>query len=652
MKKIDFFSEPVRTLLNKQITIKTTIGGYFTVLMVIMALIFTWFIGRDAVYREKPYSYQQKDIFEKFQNITINKTHFPFSFTMMDDENVPLVDYSYLTLKLYEKTYNLNSTTSIYNLTAKHERPVKFCNYSDFALLTPDKFESAQLGSTLCPETNNFNLYGYWNEPDLNYLQISIERCKNTTDSDIVCKSPKEIEEFIAQTGTNLNIFFVDSRVRISNNTDPLEFLSTIQYKYVIPEFYKKTTYKIQSENIVTDNGFIFSVNDDIQFFRMVEEFTDIRVIDPEDYQFLVFEIFSSNISDTYFRRYLKVPDIIASLGGILKVLTIGFIALNTIFSEVEKNISIVNEVFVLNRHDSISVQSLDKITSKMNLSTKHLIKGKRDEKILTNNFILPDPPKNEKEKIYGHTSNFNSVESQNDKIYTIDLPHKTAHLESPVSLFKNAKVTKFSLAGSSNDNNFNNIHHNLNSIDENNNNKNNNNFNTNNFIKQNSKEEEKSANRHGEENKSIVEKYLKVRKSETKLLYGCGDIMNIVCNNYCKRKIPSKFLEKFHFYENARNSVSHYFDFIFMIKKFEEINILKKFLLHDEQEKMVDIISKPILSSKEFLTRTKTIRSTKDSVDLHRDIDQFLKKVEKKEDRVDRRILMIIEENVKKSHV
>ncbi len=88
------------------------------------------------------------------------------------------------------------------------------------------------------------------------------------------------------------------------------------------------------------------------------------------------------------------------------------------------------------------------------------------------------------------------------------------------------------------------------------------------------------------------------------------------------------------------------------MIKKFEEINILKKFLLHDEQEKMVDIISKPILSSKEFLTRTKTIRSTKDSVDLHRDIDQFLKKVEKKEDRVDRRILMIIEENVKKSHV
>jgi len=625
MKTLDIFGEPVRTLLNKQITIKTTIGGYFTILTVIMIIIFSWFIGRDAIFKEK--------------------TNFPFSFTMMNDDNVPLVDYSYLTLKLYEINYNLNSTTGIYDLTSKLERPVKFCNNTDYHLLNQEQFDGAQLGSTLCPENNNFNLYGYWNEPDLNYLQISIERCKNTTNSDIVCKSPKEIEEFIAQTGTNLNIFFVDSRVKISNNSDPLESLSTMQYKYVIPEYYKKTTYKIQSQNILTDNGFVFSVNDETQFFRMVEEFTDIRVIDPEDYQFLVFEIFSSNISESYYRRYIKVPDIIASIGGILKVLTIGFVALNTIFSEVEKNIFLVNEVFVLNRHDSSSVPSLDNITSKINLSSKELIKGKKDENILTNNFILPNL-NNEKENICGPSSNFNSVESKKLKISIIDLPHKTAHLESPSSLFNKAKVKQFSLAGNNNDNINNN--HNLNSVNDNNYN----NFNSNNFIKQNFTEQEKSANRPREEINSTLEKYLTVRKSETKILFGCGDIMNIVCNNYCKRKIPFKFHEKFHFYEKARDSVSHYFDYIFMIKKFEEINILKNCLLSEEQSKMVDIMCKPILSSKEFSTRSKTIRNTKDSADLHNDINQFLMKVDKKEDRVDRRILRIIEENVKKSHV
>jgi len=307
MKVIDIYGEPVRSQLNKQLSIQTTIGGYFTILTVIMILIFTWFIGRDIIYKEKPISYQQKDIFNLVQNITINHTNFPFSFTMMDDDNVPLVDYSYLTLKLHEKTYIINSTTGIYDFIGNHERPVKFCNYSDYPLLNPQQFEGAQLAYTLCPLNNNFNLYGYWNEPELHYLQISIERCKNTTDSDIVCKTPKEIEEFIAQTGTNLNIFFIDFRVRINNNTDPLESLSTMQYKYVIPDYYKKTNYRIQTQNIQTDNGFVFTENDQTQFFRMVEEFTDIRVIDPEDYQFLSFEIYSSNISETYYRRYIKV---------------------------------------------------------------------------------------------------------------------------------------------------------------------------------------------------------------------------------------------------------------------------------------------------------------------------------------------------------
>jgi len=147
-----------------------------------------------------------------------------------------------------------------------------------------------------------------------------------------------------------LNIFFVDSRVVINNNTHPVEYLTTTQYKYVIPEYYKKTTYKIQTQNILTDNGFVFSDSGNVEFFKMVEEFTDIRLIDPIQYQFLVFEIFSSNISDIYYRRYIKVPDIIASLGGILKVFTMTFLYLNTIFSKVEKNISIVNEVFVLNK--------------------------------------------------------------------------------------------------------------------------------------------------------------------------------------------------------------------------------------------------------------------------------------------------------------
>lgn len=100
-------------------------------------------------------------------------------------------------------------------------------------------------------------------------------------------------------------------------------------------------------------------------------------------------------------------------------------------------------------------------------------------------------------------------------------------------------------------------------------------------------------------EKKNVVEKYLNLRNSHTRQYFGLMDTINIVCNTYSSKKIPKKSIEKFHFYSQAKRSVEHYFDFIFMIKKFEETNILKNCLLGKLQSQMVEIMSNPILSAK-----------------------------------------------------
>ncbi len=325
---------------------------------------------------------------------------------------------------------------------------------------------------------------------------------------------------------------------------------------------------------------------------------------------------------------------------------SIGFFFLNTIFSEVEKNISIVKEVFVLNRKGSESVHSLDNITtSKLNLCGKEIM-NEKEKNILTNNFFLPKCN-------IANENNLNILQSKKPLENFINSTSNTPNLEFQ-TLFKKTKLKQLNSAVNDKNCNFdktNNINNynknnNFNSINDNDN------FNTHNLLKNKVPEEEKSANKSREEINSTVEQYLKVRKSETKVLFGFRDILNIVCNSYCKRKIPPRFHEKFNFYEKASNSVSHYFDFIFMIKKFEEISILKNCLLSEEQEKMVEIMCKPILSSKEFVSRIKTIRNTKDSVDLYKGAKEFIEKVENNEDKVDRNIIRIMEQNVKKSYI
>jgi len=611
MKNLDIYGEPVKILLNKNFFINTSIGGFFAITTLILVLVFTWFIGKDIVFKEKPISYMQTDIYKKFLDINITSYNFPFSFTMMDDDNIPLIDFSYLTIKLFELTYDLNPETGIYDLTKKNEHPVKFCNYSNFPLISQELFNDAQLAFTLCPFNNNFNLYGYWNEANLKYLQISIESCKNKTGSEIICKRPDEIKQYIADTGTNLNIFYVDSRVVINNNTDPVEYLSTMKYKYVIPEYYKKTTFKIQTQNILTDNGFIFGDTENIEFLKMVEEFTDIRIIDPFQNQFLAFEIYSSNISDTYFRRYIKVPDIIASLGGILKVFTMAFLYLNTIFSKVEKNISIVNEVFILNKKPEDSLVSgfqnynLDKSSNSLRNSEKNALRN-------------------------NYESNIGKLENFTNDIFKVDKKEwkkKATNLKSPMIISaKNENINSNSHLARSN----------ILAI--------------NNNLKMMQRIGEKSPKKNNKDYQTNMKKYLELRRSETKIKFSFKDVMNIICNNYCKKKVPKSLSENFNFYEKAKNSVEHYFDFIFMIKKFEEINIVKNCLFTPEQSKMIEIMSKPIISSKEFMKSKKTLQSLVSIEGLNKDGECFLQKM--KDNKIDRNIIKIIEENLQKSYI
>lgn len=432
MKNIDFFAEPVKIMLNKQNTIQTSIGGFFTIFTILLVFLFTWFMGRDIIYKQNPFSYTQTNIADKFRSMNITKKTFPFSFILTDDNNVPLFDYSYFSIKLYYLEFELNSENNIYELLSKTEIKTKSCEYGDFPIINKDLFDNAQLGSTLCIKEKNFeyNLKGYWNEAKLNFLQINIEQCKedevveetniindnintylsipkdannsinisdeasylntsntnktptiilssgnvnsNYTSTTRKCKNNQEIHKYVAEKGVNLNIYFIETKVAINNNTNPIEFSTSSSYKYPIPEYYKKSIYKIESHNILTDNGIIFNSDESIQFYKMIEEFTDIRHIDENDIIFLSMEIYSSNVSQTYYRRYVKVPDIIASLGGILKVFNLAFLYLNTIFSKVEKNISIVNKVFVLNKKNN-NLQKDFSLDSKFKNKYNHL---------------------------------------------------------------------------------------------------------------------------------------------------------------------------------------------------------------------------------------------------------------------------------------
>jgi len=443
MKRIDLFGHPIQFNLNNKIFVHSQIGGFFTIMAFLIVFIFAYFIGKDIILKKNPISYVQTDIMGVFPNVEITKNNFPFAFTLTDDDNVPMLDFSILNTKLYYIQYELDYETELYSLKSKTEYNLKFCNFSDFPNTSKDYFLQAQLGYSLCPVDSSFSLEGYWTQDKLYYLQISIEKCtnnkspnysnlhldkeilnlmkknfekynpkmdldndnkmnnnenrsdsninpaKNLTNSfneslsdvdiklinistenlsyekEIQCKMDDEINYYISKSSLNLNLFYINTKVSISNNTYPSQQVIGSSYKYLLTDGNKKSLFKLQQQFISTDNGYIFSSEEKLNFLKLIEEQTDILPIVNRNSQIMSFEIYSSNISETYNRRYIKIPEIIASLGGIIKLLSILFIYLNKYFCEVDKNISIINEIFVLNK---ISNKQENKINIKKNI--------------------------------------------------------------------------------------------------------------------------------------------------------------------------------------------------------------------------------------------------------------------------------------------
>src|SRR5438132_1393552 len=71
VRSIDFFGEPVSVYINKQKTVRTLLGGTFSIIMGILIIIFSWIIGKDIYYKDNPFSYQQSSYYEPNPTILI-----------------------------------------------------------------------------------------------------------------------------------------------------------------------------------------------------------------------------------------------------------------------------------------------------------------------------------------------------------------------------------------------------------------------------------------------------------------------------------------------------------------------------------------------------------------------------------------------------
>ncbi len=357
-KLLDFYGQPVKVFFNKESSIKTILGGVLTIINFILICIFSWYTGNDIFYKKKPFFYQHSLTKDNFSEILVNYSSFPLGFNLYDINGTILNWKNYFDLKFLYKKIKID-TSGVMLFTGEQEIKYQGCINKNFPILDQNTYEKLGISLALCPDNYNFSLQGYWNENVLNYMSIEVSKC-NYEENLNKCKSKKEIDEFISSNGVNLAVYLIDHKLSIMNYTYPFSHSLKLPFKF-LDNHHKIIEMQIQKNSVFTDTGMIFESYEEQSLFSGIEVQSDSTIYDEKNKQLISFNIYSSNRSSQTFRKYIKFPDILASVGGIMKIINMLFFYLNYPICEIQQMKNAINYFFEnpeAKKHNSLIVKN------------------------------------------------------------------------------------------------------------------------------------------------------------------------------------------------------------------------------------------------------------------------------------------------------
>jgi hypothetical protein len=405
LRYLDVYSYDIKMKINDREKISSLIGILLSILTFFVLIVFSWLIGNDFIYRTNPNSYMDQNIGKAYPRINLTREFAPLAFGFSDEYGYPFLNESILIFKFLKYSYTLNETLSAFNDPVVTQIELENCNSNNFPSVSKEEFDHAALLGFYCPK-NYDELYveGSWISQNLTYLMFEVYKCDYDTDPE-KCATEQEIEKVIAGNLLNYNLFYVGNNIALGNFSNPLIGRIVNKYKYIHPKNNKLTNIFVQKNKIFTDVAFLSSNFDELEYSKIEEIDTDIINLDNKNKRLASFVFYANNKSDYYYRTYIKISEILASVGGLIKILFLFFSFIirpfyrlekfNLIYNKIENDEDIVNFIerksnfslklnnsytfsnnIICNNNSSNKIEENKKITnidsSQINNQTKH----------------------------------------------------------------------------------------------------------------------------------------------------------------------------------------------------------------------------------------------------------------------------------------
>ena len=307
----DYISDSYKLEENLDSRRKNLFGSLMTILIFTVSVILGFMFGTEIYERKNPITASSKQN-NKESKVYLKEMPLALSFVHSNGLNINgILDYFEIEIMQFE--INISKEPII-------DTSIKLINCSSIIYDKHNKFvQSLEKRSHkyFCMNyKNDSNFRNAYTEPNSQFINLFFTPCNP---SKRIC--PKDLNQILSNF--YVTITFIDSYFDSNNQTNPIQFYENTITQQISNKFNKRQYLRFNNNKYSSDNGWIWQNIVEYHYTSLQNIKIDINPINEASPTIFDITLESPKISETTKRNYLKIQELFAKVGGLVKGLHI-----------------------------------------------------------------------------------------------------------------------------------------------------------------------------------------------------------------------------------------------------------------------------------------------------------------------------------------
>jgi hypothetical protein len=329
MYKFDCFGSNINLTFRNSTTSKTCFGALLSIIASAFSIFAIYYFGMDIISKSKPISRFSKELQEESK---IPFKEFPVMMQFVNPLNEVIEELDrYIVFRPILYSITLNKDTGKQNFELSYLFIEKcdadkhfFGVYKEFVMDRKNNFPTdtswclnprkIQYSNGTVEERDDLYFMNEWGGTHAKFFTAFFDICKSEKYPERNCKPIEEIKNVFSEVYNQ--IYFVDKFINLSNYTNPYSMYTYTFATQMVYGSTKSNFFRIKNIEIETDYGYVLEEIKKTYSFQLDSIRNDMSI--NED-MIMMLTLESPKLSDRYYRRYVKVQDLVANVGGLIK---------------------------------------------------------------------------------------------------------------------------------------------------------------------------------------------------------------------------------------------------------------------------------------------------------------------------------------------